>query len=141
MDLMVNLYHPPCAEGMYYVTARDYMVALLYWADANGPLADWTAFAHLPLDVSGRASFFYTGGRAIPQNATHVAARLISADFPRQETVLAQLPIGCASVDFEADVTFAVMSDLHMAAKPGRIRRALRHAAEADCILLLITSL
>lgn len=30
MDLMVNLYHPPCAEGMYYVTARDYMVALLY---------------------------------------------------------------------------------------------------------------
>lgn len=65
-----------------------------------------------------------------------MAARLISADFQRQETVLARLPIACESVDFEADVTFAVMSDLHMAAKPGRIRRALRRAAEADCILL-----
>lgn len=136
MELKLNLTRPPCADGEYCVAARGYMAALLYWADANGPLADWTAFAHLPLDASGRASFFYTGGRAIPPDATHVAARLISADFPRQETVLAQLPIGCASVDFEADVTFAVMSDLHMAAKPGRIRRALRRAAEADCILL-----
>ena len=136
MDLKLHLISTICADGEYCVTARGYMVASLYWADANGPLADWTAFAHLPLDASGRASFFYTGSRAIPPAATHVAARLISADFQKQETVLARLPIGCASVGFEADVTFAVMSDLHMAAKPGRIRRALRHAAEADCVLL-----
>ena len=55
MELKVNLYNPYCADGKYYVTARGYMVASLYWADQDGPLADWTALAHLPLDVSGRA--------------------------------------------------------------------------------------
>lgn len=136
MELKVNLCNPPCADGRYYVTARGYMVASLYWADKDGPLSDWTALAHLPLDASGRACFSYEGGRAIPPEATHVAAKLISADFQRQETMLIPLPEGCSVPIFEADTTFAVMSDLHTAAKLGRIRRALGYAAEADCVLL-----
>lgn len=136
MELKVNLYNPYCADGKYYVTARGYMVASLNWADQDGPLADWTALAHLPLDVSGMASFSYIGGRAIPPGVTHVAAKLISADFQRQETLLAPLPAGHTNPTFDADTTFAVMSDLHTAAKPGRIRRALGYAAEADCVLL-----
>lgn len=136
MELKVNLYNPPCADGRYYVTARGYMVVSLYWADKDDPLADWTALTHLPLDVSGRTCFSYEGGRAIPPEATYVAAKLISADFQQQETLLVPLPKGCSAPIFEADTTFAVMSDLHTAAKPGRIRRALSYAAEADCVLL-----
>lgn len=136
MELKVEGLHPPCADGRYGVTARGFAAASLYWADRDGPLTDWTALAHLPLDASGQACFLYTGGRAIPPGATHVAATLTTADRQRQELLLTPLPEGSAAPDLTADVTFAVMSDLHMASKPGRIRRALCHAADADCILL-----
>lgn len=56
MDFMLNLYNPPLAERRYDVIARGYMAASLYLVDANGPLADWITFAHLPLDISGRAA-------------------------------------------------------------------------------------
>ncbi len=136
MELSLRLTNPPLADGDYRITAKGFMAASLFLADERGPLPDWTALAHLPLDVSGRANFHYMGGRAIPPEATHVAARVISADFSRQETILAPLPGDARPASFVPAVTFAVMSDLHTAAKPGRIRRALTMASGADCVLL-----
>lgn len=64
MELKVAGLHPPCADGRYYVTARGFAAATLYWADGAGLLPNWTALAHLPLDASGQACFPYRGGRA-----------------------------------------------------------------------------
>lgn len=136
MELQWKQLMPGSAEGIFSVTAKGYMAASLHWANAQGPLPGWTAFGYLPLDTFGRGSFRYPGFRAIPPEATHMAARLIAPDFEERAIILKALPPQIASHKPAQHVRFAVMSDLHMTGKGGRIRRALRLASQADCVLL-----
>lgn len=137
MELQWKQLTPGTAEGIFSITAKGYMAASLHWATAQGPLPAWTAFSYLPLDSFGRGSFRYTGFRAIPPEATHVAARLIAPDFVDTSIILKALPSRISAHASEQTVCFAVMSDLHMTGKSGRIRRALRLANQADCVLLV----
>jgi predicted phosphodiesterase len=76
------------------------------------------------------------GGRAIPPEATHIAAELIAPDFEAREVLLQPLPSERIAHPPRPSICFAVMSDLHLSGKSGRIRRALRLAKDADCVLL-----
>ena len=138
MQLYIRLDRPGFADGKYAVHAKGYLLAALHWANERGPLPDWTALAYVPLDTDGRGCFHYAGGRAIPAGATHVAAELIAADFTRRERILQPLPELDEYVPIEGPcVRFALMSDLHLSSKPGRIRRALRRVRQADCVLMI----
>ena len=137
MRLEVRLDRPGCADGRYAVQAKGFLLAALRWADARGPLPDWTALAYVPLDASGRGCFRYSGGRGIPPGATHLSAEAIAGDFARRETALLPLPApGEVAPDGGECVRFAIMSDLHLSSRPGRIRRALRLARQSDCALI-----
>ena len=133
--IRVRLERPGCANGVYAIQARGALLAALRWADAAGPLPDWTPLAYVPVDADGRGSLHFFGGRAVPSEATHVAAELIGPDLERRETLLAPLPEGAAAPPL-AGTTFGVLSDLHMSAKPGRTARALGLLADTACVLL-----
>lgn len=112
------------------------MAASLQWADEKGPLEDWTAFAYIPLNGNGCGTFRFTGGRAVPPEATHVMARAVKPDFSGREEILAPIP-GCRKLmHTEEETIFCVMSDIHLSSKSGSFRRALRTAGDPDFILL-----
>lgn len=66
-----------------------------------------------------------------------MVARLISPDFDHQAMLLEPLPQPRRAIPADALVRLAVMSDLHLSSQPGRIRRALRLARAADCVLMV----
>ncbi|MBQ7886281.1 MAG: metallophosphoesterase [Clostridia bacterium] len=136
MKFDVQLQAAGCADGTYRIEAQGCAMASLYWADGQGPLESWTAFAHVPLDVSGRGEFHEAGGRAIPPSASHAAACLISPDGEVRETLLAPVSSAPACPQEKRPLRIGVMSDLHLSTKPYRIRSAMRLLKEADCILL-----
>ena len=136
MDLKVKYALPAGPDGTYRIQAKGYLIAALKWANAQGPLPDWTAFGYAALNPYGDGEFSFCGGRAIPPDATHVAAELIAPDFKTWEVILQPLPPERIAHPPRPDVCFAVMSDLHLSAKSGRIRRALRLAQDVDCVLL-----
>ena len=136
MYLRMALIRPGCADGRYLVRAKGYMAASIHWADENGPLENWTALAVIALNPAGEGEWRFGGGRAIPPEATHVAARLINARFDEVGTILSEIPEEFLGGAFERDGCFGVMSDLHLSAKPGRIRRAFRLVKDTDCVLL-----
>lgn len=123
-----------CADGLYTIHAMGYQLATLRWANANGPLPGWTAFAYIPLDAYGNGSFQYVGKRAIPPEVMHVAAEMIASD-KTQETVLQPLCVR-QPVSLSGGVCFGVMSDLHLTEKCHRIRQAFDAIHDADCVLL-----
>jgi len=48
MTLTIRQTNLPTADGVYTVKASGYIAASLCWADENGRLPNWTAFAYLP---------------------------------------------------------------------------------------------
>ena len=124
------------ADGVYRIRASGCLVASLHWANADGALPDWTALAYVPLGAQGAGEYELRGGRDIPPEATHLLARAVSPDFTTVEEAVAEIPVSQKKPAPQPDVRFCLMSDLHLASKPGRIRFALRRAARADCILL-----
>lgn len=101
--------------------------ALLFWADSNGPLEDFTYFGYANYNAKdGKYIYNMTPGNLIPEQATHIAAygingthydymiekALISDDFVMTE-------IGCDTLKLpEPKYSFEVISDLHVTA-PG----------------------
>ena len=55
--LQVQWDDPAIADGLYTIHAAGALMAGLWWADENGPLPDWTVFAFVPIDPSGRGVF------------------------------------------------------------------------------------
>ncbi len=138
MNLRIDLKNEYSADGTYTLRAPGCILASLHWANEQGPLADHTAFGILPLAASnGTGSFFYTGGRAVPDGADGVFVRAVSGDlrttFEERFPLPAPGPSGCGE-----PVLFRgmVMSDLHLVRKPGTLLRALRSISDADCLLL-----
>lgn len=138
IKLQAGLIWPGCAQGRYAIRAKGFMLAVLRWGSADAPLADWSPFAYVPVDPAGNGEFSFPGRRGIPREATHVWARCYAPDFLSFEDASAELPPGyAAAAEVPGDaVCLSVLTDLHLASKPWRIRRALR-AAESDAILLL----
>lgn len=138
ITLQTSLIWPGCAQGKYIVKAKGCILAVLRWGSAAEPLADWGVFAYVPVDPAGNGMFFFSGKRAIPRAATHVWARCYAADFGSCEDVSAKIPdryLPSAETPAESR-HFSVLTDLHLASKPWKIRQALR-ATESDIIFLL----
>ncbi|MDO5344842.1 MAG: metallophosphoesterase [Lachnospiraceae bacterium] len=137
-ELKIKLYHAGLADGIFKIRAKGSLAASLYWADEAGPLPGWSGFAYVPVNPTGDAEFRFDGHRAIPYGATHVFVRCISPDFQKTEEAITAIPgeyIPCRPDADRAFCRFSVMSDLHLAKKPGRIRQALRMAG-SNMILL-----
>ena len=138
IKLETKLIWPGCAQGKYIVKAKGFILAILSWGREEKPLADWGPFAYVPVDPAGNGMFCFQGQRGIPREATHVWARCYTADFAGFEDVSVKIP-----EKFVTDIAkatkvqqFSVMTDLHLASKPWKIKQALS-VAESDTILLL----
>lgn len=136
MDMVVQYDGMHTADGLYRLHAPCCLAASLHWANESGALPNFTALAYVPLDSFGNGAYRLRGGRGIPQAATHIQIRTVTPDFTLAEERLFPIPETQKDSERPHDVRFCVMSDLHLAAKPGRIRRALKMAGRADCILL-----
>lgn len=136
--LQTGLIWPGCAQGRYAVKAKGCMLAVLRWGGKDGPLEDWGPFAYVPVDPAGNGCFSFNGMRGIPEGATHVWARCYSRDFAAFEDVCAEIPARYLpkADDREGARRFSILTDLHLASKPWRIRQALR-AAQSDTVFLL----
>lgn len=136
MTMTIRQTNPPTADGIYTVKANGSIAASLYWANKNGKLPDWTAFAYLPIQPNGVGEFVFRGGRAIPKEATHVYAEAVHPDFVTREEILVPIPHLPEVHITEPTLRFGVLTDLHLSAKPWAVRKALMTASTADCILL-----
>ena len=138
--LQIDLIRQGCAQGKYNIKARGCILAVLSWGTADGPLADWSPFAYVPIDPSGNGSVFFPGMRSIPHGVTHVWARCISHDFREAMEISAEIaprfqPPSSPNPD-HAEQRFSILTDLHLSSKPWRTRQALR-MAQSDVLLLL----
>lgn len=138
IKLQINLRWSGCAQGKYIVKAKGCILAVLRWGNHNEPLYDWSPFAYVPIDSAGNGVFLFSGMRGIPPGVSHVWARCYAQDFTLYKDVSAEIPekFLLADIHIESTYRFSVLSDLHMAAKPWKIRQALR-AAQSDTIFLL----
>lgn len=136
--LQISLIWPGCAQGRYSIRARGAMLAVLYWGDAEGPLALWGPFAYVPVDPAGNGSFFFPGMRGIPPGATHVWARCVSHDFRAAGDIPAEIDPRFLTPppDDHAGMRFSILADMHLASKPWKVRQALRSAG-SDVVFLL----
>lgn len=136
MNLTINHRMPGCADGNYHVKAKGCILVSLHWADENGALPDWQAFAYLPIDPNGTGMYKMEGRRTIPRGATHVLARAVSEDFSSVEEVLVPIP---KPTEITAETTvqrYLVMTDLHLSNKPWHVRKALMMGADYDAVLI-----
>ena len=136
--IQARLIWPGCAQGKYIIRARGCILAVLRWGNAEAPLADWGPFAYVPVDPAGNGTFLFPGRRGIPAGASHVWARCYAPDFSSYEDACAEIPEKDAQAPVHTGRTehFSVLTDLHLASRPWKIRQALR-AAESSTILLL----
>lgn len=113
------------------VSARGFLAAVLYWANADGPLPGWSSFAAVPIEPSGSARYCFGGHRAVPPGATHVCAKYIAQDFSAIEESLTEIPHPhrTEQISGEPLAACSCMSDLHLSGKTGKISRALSMAA------------
>ncbi|MBQ9325311.1 MAG: metallophosphoesterase [Clostridia bacterium] len=138
IKIQTSLIWPGCAQGKYVMKAKGCMLAVLRWGNAESPLTEWRPFAYIPIDPAGNGSFSFPGRRGIPRKTTHVWARCYAKDFVSYEDVSAEIPAAYlpTAEDLNDAHHFSVLTDLHLAARPWIMKRALR-AAESDTILLL----
>lgn len=136
MNMIVQYDGMHTADGLYRLHAPGCLAASLHWANESGALPNFTALAYVPLDSFGNGAYRLRGGRGIPQPATHIQVRTVTPDFTLAEERCFPIPETQKDSESPHDVRFCVMSDLHLAAKPDRIRQALKMASRADCILL-----
>lgn len=57
LNLTFTLDTPGFADGVYRVRAKGFLAAALWWAAAGKALADWSAFAYIPVAPSGDGVF------------------------------------------------------------------------------------
>ena len=146
MKLSVFSEYPGTADGIYKLKAKGCIAATLHWADADGALDGWSAFACLPVDAYGNGSFRYQGGRNIPPGTSHILARAVTADFGQVQEQLFPLPTSvgkesqllCHSSDPGAGYRFCVMSDLHLTneTRARMLSRVFRRADDVDALFL-----
>ncbi|MCD8217277.1 MAG: metallophosphoesterase [Clostridiales bacterium] len=138
MDLNVRFNDDYGADGVYTVHAPGFQSVRLYWADEQGALPEWTSFGYIPLDmVTGVGEFVFSGGRAIPMEATHIC---VWADKGSTEEYCEQL------FPFERKrrhvlkqplARFGILTDLHLTRKAMAVRRGLQNVTDEEANFLL----
>ena len=138
IKLKISLHWPGCAQGKYTIKARGYILAELRWGNCDGPLENWSLFAYVPIDPAGNATFYFTGRRGIPREATHVWAHCFTHDFSSVEDASTEIPERFILPGAEGDrmERFSVLTDLHLSAKPWKISQALQ-SVEQNKVLLI----
>ena len=138
IKLQISLIWPECAQGKYIVKAKGCVLAVLRWGNKEGPLIGWGPFAYVPIDPAGNGIFSFSGRRGIPSGATHVWARCYTNDFVSYEDISAGIDHKylSAAKDMSAAHRFSILTDLHLASRPWKIKQALR-SAESNLVLLL----
>ena len=66
LNLTFTLDTPGFADGVYRVRAKGFLAAALWWAAAGKALADWSAFAYIPVAPSGDGVFPFRRRRRRP---------------------------------------------------------------------------
>lgn len=135
MNIKAEFSRPYFADGTYTVNASGYDYATLYWADDNGILDNYTAFAVIPL-CDGHGEFRYIGNRAIPLQATNIIARVTDEKSGNTEEIRADIPQSQKADMGNCLYRISLLSDLHLSNKTGKTMRALKLASESDCILI-----
>ena len=140
MKLKIKFNPPGYADCDIEIRAKGFILASLYWADANGILPGWSSFAMFPVEPSGSGHYHFGGHRAIPEGATHIYAKCVSQDFFTVEETLAEIPAEFLPSKKQSDMlaSFTLMSDLHLSGKPGKIARALRMVESAALIAVIL---
>ena len=138
LKVETSLIWPGYAQGKYTVKARGFILAILRWGNDAGSLDNWSPFAYVPIDPAGNGTFFFSGQRGIPREATHVWARCFTHDFTSFEDTSAEIPKRYILSDVSTGDTkrFSILTDLHLSAKPWKITQALK-ATESDTLFLL----
>lgn len=57
IKLDISLTTAGLANGIYRVRAKGCIAVVLYWANSQGELPDWTPFAYVPITSNERGSF------------------------------------------------------------------------------------
>lgn len=135
MEFTVNFSNENFADGTYTVNVSGYDYATLYWADDNGILENYTAFAVFPLS-DGCGVFRYTGSRAIPLQATNIVATVTDENSGNTEEIKTEIPYSQKNTSDNCVYKISVLSDIHLTNKTGRTMRALKLASASDCILI-----
>ena len=138
IKLQISLHWPGCAQGKYIIKAKGFILAELRWGNSDGPLENWSLFAYVPIDPAGNGTFYYSGKRGIPTEATHVWAHCFTHDFSSTEDVSVEIPERFILPGAEGDRVerFSVLTDLHLSAKTWKISRALQ-SVEQNTVLLI----
>lgn len=136
MRLTILQNTPGCADGHYQVKAGGCIAASLHWADESGALPGWSPLAYLPIKPNGVGIYQMEGGRAIPEEATHVLARAVSADFTTVEETVTPIPKPAGKTVKQAGQRFLILTDLHLSNKPWKVRKALSMGREYDAVLI-----
>lgn len=128
--IQTSLIWPGCAQGKYTAKAKGFILTVLRWGNVEAPLDDWSPFAYVPVDPAGNGIFSFSGKRGIPVDASHVWARCYTDDFGSFKDVSVEIPEKYKT-RLEVNETvhhFSVLTDLHLAAKPWKIKqqRAIR---------------
>ena len=108
------------------------------WGSRKGPFSGWGPIGYIPIDPAGNGKFYFSGRRAIPEEADHVWFHCVSYDFSNSLDIPVEIPAKyLIGTDEKTDmVRLSVLSDVHLNTKPGSFKRAL-HMAEGNIILLL----
>ena len=130
MNCSVNLKMPGFADCDIKIRAKGFLVATVYWANETGSLPGWSAFAVFPIEPTGIGHYYFHGHRAIPDKATHLYIKCVSASFEIVESCLLQIPGEyLPHVAYSKEpIVFSLMSDLHLSNNPRKILQALRKA-------------
>ena len=88
----IRLISPCCADGIYKIKAKGYILAVLLWGNRFGPFPDLSPFAYVPIDPAGNGTYVFRGGRGIPGDVTHLWARCITHDFYDRHYINCQIP-------------------------------------------------
>lgn len=138
IKLHAELIWPGYAQGRYTIKAKGYFLAVLRWGNGEEAFDNWSPFAYVPIDPAGNGTFFFSGMRGIPPDISYIWARCYAHDFSSYEDTSIEIPSKYL-IDYarsENAYHFSILTDLHMAAKPWKIRQALR-AAQSHTVFLL----
>ena len=109
---------PGAADGKLTVTAGQEDILpdgyRAYWADANGPLADYTALA--PIPCTGKVTAYdMVPNTLIPKAADRLLVYAVRGNKRSETAVEILLPTGCNDYDFGTPLyEFQILSDIHI---------------------------
>lgn len=140
-SLTITLQKPEKADGIYEIQSENGKTAKLFFGNSTEKLPNMTQFAQIELDQDGKGSFTFYGERSIPYEATHITAEILNSQNVIIDQLFAPIPNEMLPIQIESSTVWkaklAVMSDLHIHSKPGRLKIALEQVGDVDAVLFV----